>query len=62
MLQYKVFAIGTSEAIKQDVITTPLAELYPNDRRALALGPTITIKVGNIACKDLLKRAAMALA
>jgi hypothetical protein len=60
MLLYKTLEIGASPMIKQAVITTPLSDLYPNDRRALAVGPTITVKVGDTSLK-VPKRAAMAI-
>jgi hypothetical protein len=61
MLSCKTATTGTTEAVQQDVLTQPLVNLLPNDRRALALGPKINIYVGDKLIGSFPKKALMAL-
>jgi hypothetical protein len=46
-LTFKRSTTGTSAAVQQDLATQPLMEVLVADRRALALGPTMDILVGD---------------
>lgn len=57
------FRASTDDAalpVSQDLITVPLREMFNNDRKALGLGPTFTLMVGDTMIADNIpKRGAM---
>ncbi|KAL1593177.1 hypothetical protein SLS60_010785 [Paraconiothyrium brasiliense] len=61
-LSFKASLATTSQPVDQALITTPLRQLAPNDRRNLGMGPTFNLMVGDrIVDANIPKRAAMAM-